>query len=79
MRKNVGIDAISLYIPKLFISFNGEWAMKRFASLGHKNPDELRNKINFGIGMQAMSLPDYHEDVATMGAMAAVVATSSWR
>lgn len=56
----VGIDDIALHIPRPFLS------MQAFAQLRGANFD----KLNKGLGLAAMALPDVHEDTATMGANA---------
>lgn len=56
----VGIDDIALHIPRLFLD------MRDFAALREMNAEKLRR----GLGLEAMSLPDVHEDAATMGANA---------
>jgi hydroxymethylglutaryl-CoA synthase len=56
----VGIDDISTYIPKLMLPI--------------ETLAEARNleyaKLNKGLGLEVMSVPDAHEDVATMAANA---------
>jgi hydroxymethylglutaryl-CoA synthase len=58
---SVGIDDIAMYIPRLFLD------MRDFAEL--RGIDY--NKLNKGLGLSAMAIPDVHEDPATMGANAA--------
>lgn len=56
----VGIDDVAVHIPRLFFD------MADFASLRGLNAEKLRR----GLGLEAMALPDVHEDPATMGANA---------
>ena len=56
----IGIEDITAYVPKLFISTTGE-----FASIRGIEPA----KLSRGIGVRKMAIPDAHEDAATMGAM----------
>ncbi len=56
----VGIDDIQLYIPRLYLDMK-DFAEARDADYG---------KLNRGLGLAAMSIPDLHEDPATMGANA---------
>ena len=56
----VGIDDVAVHIPRLFLD------MADFASLRGLNAEKLRR----GLGLEAMALPDVHEDPATMGANA---------
>jgi hydroxymethylglutaryl-CoA synthase len=56
----VGIDDLSVYVPKLFLSTTGEFAASRSIDPA---------KLTKGIGIERMSIPDAHEDAATMGAM----------
>ncbi len=56
----VGIDALSVYVPKLCLSATGEFAASRSI-----DPDKLTK----GIGIERMAIPDAHEDAATMAAM----------
>lgn len=56
----VGIDDISVYIPRLFVPTAGEFASSR-------GIDPL--KLTQGIGIERMAIPDAHEDAATMAAM----------
>jgi hydroxymethylglutaryl-CoA synthase len=58
--EQIGIDDLSVYIPKLFLS-----SAREFSASRPINPD----KITKGIGIERMSIPDVHEDAATMGAM----------
>ena len=57
----VGIDDIAIYIPRLCFD------MRDFAQLRGAQYD----KLNKGLGLSAMAIPDAHEDTATMGANAA--------
>lgn len=56
----VGIDDIAIHFPRLYMD------MRDFAEL--RGADFA--KLNKGLGLEAMSIPDVHEDTATMGAMA---------
>tara|TARA_B100001027_G_scaffold216635_1_gene193600 strand:- start:2809 stop:4380 length:1572 start_codon:yes stop_codon:yes gene_type:complete len=56
----VGIDDIALHFPRLYMD------MKDFADL--RGADY--GKLSKGLGLEAMAIPDVHEDTATMGAMA---------
>lgn len=56
----VGIDDLSVYVPKLFMPTTGEFAVSRGVDPA---------KLTRGIGIERMSIPDAHEDAATMGAM----------
>ena len=56
----VGIDDLSVYVPKLFLPTTGEFAASRSIDPA---------KLTKGIGIERMSIPDAHEDAATMGAM----------
>lgn len=56
----VGIDDVCVHIPKLFIDVTGEFAQSRGIEPA---------KLTKGIGIERMSVPDAHEDAATMGAM----------
>jgi len=57
----VGIDDMAVYVPKLFISTTGEFAASRGIEPA---------KLMKGIGVEKMSIPDAHEDAATMAASA---------
>ena len=57
----VGIDDIAIYVPRLCFD------MRDFAQLRGAQ----YNKLNKGLGLSAMAIPDAHEDTATMGANAA--------
>lgn len=56
----VGIDDISLHFPRLYFDME-DFAKLRGADFG---------KLNKGLGLSAMAIPDVHEDTATMGANA---------
>ena len=58
---DVGIDDIAIHFPKLYLD------MKDFAEMR----DADYGKLNKGLGLAAMAIPDVHEDTATMGANAA--------
>ena len=55
----VGIDDIAIHFPRLYMD------MKDFADL--RGADY--GKLSKGLGLEAMAIPDVHEDTATMGAM----------
>ena len=57
---DVGIDDIALHFPRLY------FAMEDFANF--RGADYA--KLNKGLGLEAMAIPDVHEDTATMGANA---------
>ncbi|MBJ29009.1 MAG: hypothetical protein CMB61_02990 [Euryarchaeota archaeon] len=56
----VGIDDIAIHFPRLYFAME-EFAEFRGADFG---------KLNKGLGLEAMAIPDVHEDTATMGANA---------
>jgi hydroxymethylglutaryl-CoA synthase len=56
----VGVDDLSMYVPKLFLPTAGEFAATRSIDPA---------KLTKGIGIERMGIPDVHEDAATMGAM----------
>ena len=56
----VGIDDIAIHFPKLYMDMR-DFADLRGADYG---------KLNKGLGLKAMAIPDVHEDTATMGANA---------
>lgn len=58
----VGIDDMSIHFPRLYMDMR-EFADLRGADFG---------KLNKGLGLSAMAVPDVHEDTATMGAMAVI-------
>lgn len=60
--RTVGIDDIATYVPRLYLDAT-DFAKERGI------PPE---KITKGIGIEKMSIPDAHEDAATMAAMAAL-------
>lgn len=66
----VGIDSISSYIPKLYLDLTGKWAEVRAVEQGLDSVEKLLGKIKKGIGVEKMAIPDFHEDSATMAAMA---------
>ena len=57
---SVGIDDLAIHVPRLYLD------MRDFAALRAADYD----KLNKGLGLSAMAIPDVHEDTATMGAMA---------
>ena len=60
MTVSVGIDDIAIHIPRLYFDIK-DFAEFRGADYG---------KLNRGLGLSAMAIPDVHEDTATMGANA---------
>ena len=60
MQMDVGIDDIAIHFPRLFFD------MRDFAAFRGADYD----KLNKGLGLNAMAIPDAHEDTATMGANA---------
>lgn len=56
----VGIDDLSVYVPRLFLPLAGEFSTNRGIDPG---------KLIKGIGIERMAVPDRHEDAATMAAM----------
>lgn len=60
--KMVGIDDIAAHVPKLYLD------ARDFAKERGITPE----KITKGLGIEKMSIPDAHEDAATMAAMAAL-------
>ena len=60
MMSEVGIDDIAIHFPKLYLDMK-DFAVMRDADYG---------KLNKGLGLSAMAIPDVHEDTATMGANA---------
>lgn len=62
IKSTVGICDMALYVPKLYLP------IEKLAEVrGLDYP-----KLNKGLGLSKMSIPDVHEDVATMGANAIV-------
>ncbi|MCW4027406.1 MAG: 3-hydroxy-3-methylglutaryl-CoA synthase [Candidatus Bathyarchaeota archaeon] len=62
MGKTVGIDDIATYAPRIYLDAE-EMAKARGIPPG---------KITKGLGIEKLSIPDAHEDAATMAAMAAL-------
>lgn len=56
----VGIDDLSVYMPRLFLPTSGEFSASRGIDPA---------KLTRGIGIERMAIPDAHEDAATMAAM----------
>jgi hydroxymethylglutaryl-CoA synthase len=67
----VGVDAIGVYVPKLFVDLTGEWARARAPALAGGDIAKLVGKVTDGIGVRKMAVVDAHEDCATLAAMAA--------
>lgn len=70
----VGIDAMAVHVPRLYMDLCGPWASVRAAELGEASVDQLIGKVRRGVGVEQMAIPDAHEDSATLAAMAAVKA-----
>jgi len=62
LEKIVGIDDIATYVPKIYLDAE-EMANARGIPPG---------KLTKGLGIEKLSIPDAHEDAATMAAMAAL-------
>ena len=60
MGAKVGIDDMAIHFPRLYMD------MEDFAAM--RGADY--SKLNKGLGLAAMAIPDVHEDTATMGANA---------
>ena len=60
MGTKVGIDDMAIHFPRLYMD------MEDFAAM--RGADY--SKLNKGLGLAAMAIPDVHEDTATMGANA---------
>lgn len=58
--KSVGIDAVSFYVPQLYVSIK-ELAEKRAIPY---------DKLNKGLGLEKMAIPDINEDAASFAANA---------
>jgi hydroxymethylglutaryl-CoA synthase len=71
MQRPVGIDAIGVYVPKLYVDLTGEWARVRAPVLAGGDTAKLVGKVTDGVGVRKMAVVDAHEDCATMAAMAA--------
>lgn len=58
----VGIDAIDFHVPKIYLPIS---ALAEARNIEYA-------KLNKGLGLQSMSIPDVNEDVATMAAQAVI-------
>ncbi len=67
---NTGIDAVAYATPRTFVSFDGEWAQKRSLVFTDGDAAALTAKVNRGIGLSQMAVPDAHEDIVTLAANA---------
>jgi hydroxymethylglutaryl-CoA synthase len=67
----VGIDAIGVYVPRLYVDLTGEWATARAPLLTRGDVDKLVGKVIDGVGVRRMAIADAHQDCATLAAMAA--------
>jgi hydroxymethylglutaryl-CoA synthase len=72
--KKVGIDAIAVHVPRLYVDLSGEWANARAAAFADGDVGQLVGKVKKGVGVEHMAVPDAHEDSATLAANAAVKA-----
>lgn len=68
----VGIDALAVHVPRLYLDLRDEWARVRAPELGEPSVEHLVGKVTKGVGVAEMAVPDAHEDSATLAAMAAV-------
>ena len=59
---SIGIDDMALYVPKLYLSIRTIAAER----------DIAYEKLNKGLGLENLAIPDFHEDTATMAANAVV-------
>jgi hydroxymethylglutaryl-CoA synthase len=71
-RTPVGIDALAVHVPRLYIDLCDEWARVRAPELGEQSFEHLVGKVTRGVGVTEMAVPDAHEDSATLAAMASV-------
>src|SRR3974390_2186721 len=71
MQSEIGIDAIGVYVPKLYVDLTGEWARVRAPALCGGDVDKLIGKVTDGVGVRKMAIIDAHQDCATLAAMAA--------
>src|SRR6188768_1854709 len=69
---SVGIDAMAVHVPRLYMDLCGEWASTRASEMGEASVEQLVGKVRRGVGVEQMAVPDAHEDSATLAAMAAV-------
>jgi hydroxymethylglutaryl-CoA synthase len=72
--RTVGIDALAVHVPRLYLDLRDEWARVRAPELGEPSVEHLVGKVTKGVGVTEMAVPDAHEDSATLAAMAAVKA-----
>ncbi|NUO51177.1 MAG: hydroxymethylglutaryl-CoA synthase family protein [Polyangiaceae bacterium] len=70
----VGIDALAVHVPRLYVDLCDEWARVRAPELGEPSVEHLVGKVQKGVGVTEMAVPDAHEDSATLAAMASVKA-----
>ncbi|KZN63269.1 hypothetical protein N473_17730 [Pseudoalteromonas luteoviolacea CPMOR-1] len=68
----VGIDAMGVYVPKLYLDLTKEWAINRAPSASQESINALVGKVEKGIGIQKIAIPDHHEDPVTMAANAVI-------
>lgn len=69
--KRYGIDAIGVYVPRLYVDLTGEWARVRAPVLTGGDVAKLVGKVTEGVGVRRMAVADAHQDCATLAAMAA--------
>ncbi len=74
LERTVGIDAVGVHVPRLYLDLRDEWARVRAPELGEPSVEHLVGKVTKGVGVTEMAVPDAHEDSATLAAMAAVKA-----
>ena len=60
MMKKIGIDALSFYVPSLYVDLE-KLAIKRNIAFA---------KLNKGLGLNKMAFPDVNEDTASFAANA---------
>lgn len=69
--RDVGIDSIGVYVPRLYVDLTGEWARVRAPALAEGDVRKLVGKVTEGVGVRRMAVIDAHQDCATLAAMAA--------
>ncbi len=68
---SVGIDAIGVYVPRLYVDLTADWARVRAPVLAEGDVQKLVGKVTDGVGVRRMAIADAHQDCATLAAMAA--------
>ncbi len=71
MERAIGIDAIGVYTPRLYLDLMSEWARVRAPVLAGGDVEKLRGKVADGVGVRKIAVVDAHQDCATLAAMAA--------